>query len=367
MSLATIQFLRQQGAKVIVISKIGRPKGWDNSETLFPAAKRVADLLSLKLVSSDDSLPEYHGVPHFVFFTGDIRKKENRELLKRSPVHDIILLENIRFYDEEAQCDRGFGKLLAELGDMYVNDAFAVSHRSETSVTLLPELLQAYAGLNLEKEITAMQKVLQLKANPFVLIMGGIKISDKIAALKNLGASADSILIGGGLANLFFAARGYEIGKSKVELEKIGLAEEILRNYKSKLVLPVDVVVSREDYSGVRVCKPTEVKKDEAIYDIGPKTVLEFSKDIKSAKKMVWNGPLGVSKVKSFANGTMSIALLFASKCDKDCFGLIGGGDTLQAVSEAKVIEQISFVSTGGGAMLEYLGGDQLPGIKALN
>ena len=372
MALATIEFLYGQGAKVIILSKTGRPKtsaDWasrDLSESLKPAAELLAQLLHKKPLATASKIPVYDA-GQLVFFTGDIRLKENQEIIKNAAQKDIILLDNMRFYPEEEGCDREFGKVLASLGDLYVNDAFAVSHRAETSVTVLPTLLPAYAGLNLENEIKSLDKVLKIATRPFVLIMAGIKISDKIGILRNLGKSADAILIGGGLANLFFKVKGYEIGKSRVETEKADLAEELLRNYKESLILPVDVVVAKPDFSGVRVCAPIEVKSDEVIFDIGPETILEYSRYIKTAQKMVWNGPMGFFEQKQFSNGTKSIALIFASKCDENCFGVVGGGDTLEAIEAAKVGQHISFISTGGGAMLEYLAGETLPGIAALN
>lgn len=370
-SLDTIVFLQSRGAKVIIISKLGRPKEsskWedrDQSESLRPVAELLANKLGKKPLAVSSKIPSYD-IGHLILFTGDIRLQENLDLVKSAPQKDIILLENIRFYPEEAALDRNFAKWLAELADYYVNDAFAVSHRNETSVSVMPEFLPAYAGINLEAEIKSLNKVIELKANPFVLMMAGIKISDKIGVLRNLGKSADKILLGGGLANLFLKAKGYEIGKSKVETEKQDLAEELWRNYKDKIVLPVDAVVAKEDFTDVRVVTVDKVKKDDLILDIGPQTIYEFSKHLKTAEKMVWNGPMGLFENRTFSQGTMSLALLFASKCDDRCYGVVGGGDTLEAIAAAKIGEHISFISTGGGAMLEYLAGEKLPGIEAL-
>lgn len=371
-SLETIKFLQEHGAKIIAISKLGRPKksdnweGRDQSESLRPVAEHLANLLGKKPLAVSNKIPKYD-VGHLILFTGDIRLKENLQVVKEAPQKDLILLENIRFYPEEETLDQNFAKLLASMADIYVEDAFAVVHRTETSVSELPKFLPAYAGLNLEREIKSLDKAMELKASPFVLMMAGIKISDKVGAIRNLGKDANHILLGGGLANLFLKSKGYEIGCSKVETDKQSLAEELLRNYKDKIILPIDVVVGSEDYTNPRVVMIEQVKKDDLILDIGPKTILEFSKYIKNAKKMVWNGPMGLFEKKPFSQGTMSLALLFASKCDENCFGVAGGGDTLEAIAAAKIGEHISFISTGGGAMLEYLAGEKLPGITALN
>jgi phosphoglycerate kinase len=400
MSLQTIEFLRKNGAKIIIASKTGRPKSGfgeisakessgmqlsataqfgsarsgsaekstpDQSESMLPAAKHVADILKMKLAVYEDHLPNYDVVGHLIFFTGDIRQPKHLQALKDSAPKDIVILENMRFYPEEEACDPQFAKTLANVADIYVNDSFAVDHRSETTVSLMPHYLPAFAGLNLEKELNALNKILSLKQHPFVLIMGGAKISDKIETIKHLGKLADKILIGGGPANLFFFAKGLEVGKSLFEKEKVELAKELLRNFKDKIVLPLDVLAANPDFSNPKVCDANAVKKDQTIFDIGPKTILEFSKHIKVARKMVWNGPLGFYEHKIFSHGTMSIAEIYASRCRGQAFGIIGGGDTLSAMSQAKVLDQIDFASTGGGAMLAYLAEEKLPGIEALN
>jgi phosphoglycerate kinase len=372
MSLATIEFLHKHGAKIIIISKMGRPKEFgDVAETLLPAAKKIAELLDKKLIISKNELPPAAGSAavargEIIFFSGDIREQKNLEALKNATDKEIIILENIRYYPQEEACDHEFAKKLASLGDIYVQDAFAMAHRNEASLTLLPEYLPAFVGLNFEKELKALGSALTLKKHPFVVLIGGAKISDKIGTIKNLGKSADRILIGGGPANLFLLAKGFEIGKSICEKNQLAIARELLRNFKEKLILPADVIVAREDFSHARVCAVKDVKKDEAIFDIGPQTILEFSKHVKSAKKMLWSGPLGLYENKTFSHGTISIAEVFASKCKGRAFGLIGGGDTLSAFARAKVIDQVDFVSTGGSAMLQFLAGEKLPGVEAL-
>ena len=364
-SAASIEFLHSQGAKVIVASKIGRPEGMDLSESLIIPAKHLAELMHKKLVVAKDRMPDYE-LGHLVFVPGDIRQEQTLELVRSASARDIIILENIRFYSEEQNNDPAFAEKLASLADIFVFDAFAMAHRNEVTVSMLPSYLPAFAGLTLESEIKALDKLLTLKAHPFIAMMGGAKISDKVGAIRNLGKHADHILVGGGPANLFLFAKGYEIGKSICEKDSLGLAKEIMRNFKSKLVLPLDVLVAKPDFSNPHFVKIDQVKKTEAIFDIGPKTILEFSKYIKAAKKMVWNGPMGHYEIKSFSHGTMAIAELFASKCQGNAYGVVGGGDSVGALTRAKVLDQVDFVSTGGGAMLDYLAGDKLPALVVL-
>jgi phosphoglycerate kinase len=369
-AVPTIKYLHENGAKVIILSKTGKPQADDHRETLLPHANRLGELLNLKTVVFRDTLPDYD-VRHLIFYTGDIRDKKNRELLKNAPQKDIILLENVRFYPEEKNLDLQFAQDLSSIADFYVNDAFAMTHRNESSVTLLPKLLPAYAGLNLEKEIKTLDKFLNLKAKPFVLIIGGAKISDKVETIRELGRSADQIMLGGGPANLFFLAKGYEIGKSICEREALMEAQEFLRNFKGKIVLPLDLVVAKQNKDGnfvdIRVVMPDKVLKDEWILDIGPKTILAYAKYIKAAKKILWGGPMGLFEQKPFSHGTMTMALIFAAKSKGPAFGLAGGGDTLEALHAAKVFEQVDFVSTAGSAMLDFLAGKDLPGLKVLD
>ena len=365
-ALPTIQYLLEHDAKVIVISKIGRPKkSFDPEQTLAPAAKRFAELLNRPFVSIDADLTNASAAG-VLFFTGDIRKPDQIVMVKDAPQHSLIVLENIRFYPEEENCDPNFAALLASLGDYYVNDAFAMSHRTEASVSMLPKLLPAFAGLELEKELAALRKLTTMQANPYIAIMGGAKISDKIETIRTLATVADQVLIGGALANLFLKAKGFEIGVSYCELDKISLAEELLRNFKDKIVLPKDVIVSDPSKQHIAIVSSDSVKPDQAIYDIGPKTILAYARVIKTAKKLVWNGPLGLFEDRSFSTGTMSIGRVFASRCQGFAYGVAGGGDTLEAINIAQIADQMDFVSTGGGAMLDFLAGKTLPGVAAL-
>jgi len=364
-AIPSIDYLFKQGAGLVIISKSGRPKGWQEEYSLKPIAEYLAKLLSKNFVSTKEYSDQYFN--EVVFFESDITKEGAVEIVKKLSKKNIVILENLRFYTQEEEPSPAFAKLLASLAEIFVNDAFAMMHRNEASISLLPKYIPSFAGLNVEKELNALNKLLTLQANPFTVIIGGAKISDKVGAIKNLGKSARYILVGGGPANLFFLSQGFEIGKSLCEKEELDVASDLMRNYKGKIVLPVDVVVAKAiDHEQVRVCKPTEVLKDEAILDIGPQTTLLFSKIVKESKKMVWNGPMGLFEEKKFSHGTMSLALIFAARCKGFAYGIVGGGDTLDALNQARLLEQIDFVSTAGGATLEYLAGESLPGLKAL-
>jgi 3-phosphoglycerate kinase len=361
-AIPTIEYLLKRGSKIVILSK----NGHDHNESLELVAQRLAELLNRKLVVAEDKMPEYDA-HHLIFFKGDLRDQKNLDLIKSASDRDIVLLENIRFYEEEKEGDIDFAKHLASLGDIFVSDAFAMMHRNEVSVALLPNYMPSYAGLSVEKELKGLNNILNMKANPFIVVMGGAKITDKVGAIKNLGRKADQILLGGGPANLFFLAKGYEIGQSICERDQLKLAEDLLRNFKSKIILPVDVIAADpKDITKMRVCAPDKVKKSEAIYDIGPKTILEFSKYIKPAKKLVWNGPMGWFEKPQFSHGTLSMAMVYSSRCKGQAFGMVGGGDTLEAVNKAKVAEHIDFISTAGSATLDYLAEQELPGLKAL-
>lgn len=365
-SMPTIKYLLEHGAKVIVLSKIGRPKkSFDPAESLAPAAKRLAELLEYSYVATADVMPAA-APKQLVFLSGDIRNADIQAGVKSAPQGSLTVLENIRFYPEEENCDPGFAKMLASLGDVYVNEAFAMDHRAEVSVSMLPKIIPGYAGFQLAREVQAMDKVMTLPSRPFIAIMGGAKISDKIETIRNLAQQADAVLIGGALANLFQLAKGYDIGVSYCEKEKVALAAELLRNFKDKIHLPTDAVAAFADGSTPHIAGVTALKPDEGMFDIGPETILEYATIIKTAKKLVWNGPLGKFEEKQFSTGTMSVARVFAGRCKGFAYGVVGGGDTIDAINQAGIADQIDFVSTGGGAMLEYLAGKKLPGIIAL-
>lgn len=366
--IPTIKFLRQHGCKVIVCAHLGRPKGsWNEKFTMKPVAQQMADILKLKFVETNRKLPDY-GVNHLIFYTGDIQQEQHRRILWNIPDKDIVFLENIRFYKGEEENSAFLGKHLASLADIYVNDAFGVSHRKAASVVAVAKHLPSFAGLLMEKEIKSLQHVLRAPKKPFVFLMAGIKISDKAKTLENVGKRADKIMLGGGIANLFFLAKGLEIGLSKVEKEAEKLAWHIEKNFKDKIILPSDVVVanSKMEKSSIRSCEVYDVKKNEVILDIGPKTIMAFAKELKKSKTIVWNGPLGYFEKKPFDTGTMALAKLIGGMSKGKCFGVVGGGETVNAVREAGQQDYIDHLSTGGGAMLEFLAGEKLPGLEAL-
>jgi len=366
--IPTIKFLYGKGNKIIICGHLGRPKGhWDKKFSLEPVGKLLADLLGLKFIDTDHRVPDYH-IPHMIFYSGNIEEQKHQEQLKNIPAKDIVLLENLRFYSKEDENDAKFAQVLANLADVYVNDAFGVDHRKAASVSAVAQYLPSYAGLLLEKEIKSLESVLKHSKHPFVLMMGGIKISDKVATIENLGKKADKILLAGGLANLFFLSKDLEIGLSTVEKEAARIAWQLEKNFKDKIILPVDVVVANEkmDKESIRVVTPYEVGKKEMILDCGPKTILIFANELKAAKTIVWNGPLGLFEVKPFHTATMALARVVGGVSTRKAYGVVGGGETVDAIRQAYQFEHIDHVSTGGGAMLEFLAGNKLSGLFAL-
>lgn len=366
--LPTIHLLRAQNCKILLCGHIGRPDGKTLPEfSLRPVAEHLAKLLKLAYGESDHG-SRYKDAASLLFFPGDIRKESERIRVRAASSHAIVFLENLRFYPEEQAGSTFFAKQLASLADVYVDEAFSVAHRKDASIVAIAKYLPSYAGLQLEQEITNLDRVLKRPKAPFVVMMGGAKISDKIKTLTNLGKKADTLLVGGGLANLFFAARGYEIGKSKAEHESVKLAWQTDKNFKGKIVLPVDVVVANSalDKSSIRTCAPHEVKKNELILDSGPKTILAFAKVLKEAKTVVWNGPLGFFEHKPFHHSTMALGRIVGAVGKGRAYAVVGGGETVDAIRQAGQAEYVDHLSTGGGAMLEYLAGTKLPGITAL-
>lgn len=352
-ALPTIQYLLDNNAKVILVSHLGRPKGKFNMEySMKPVAKRLSELLGKQVIVADDVIGE------------DAKAKASA--LKDG---EVLLLENVRFHAEEEKNDPDFSKELASLADVFVNDAFGTAHRAHASTTGVASYLPAVSGFLIEKELNFMGGALENPERPFVAILGGAKVSDKIGVITNLLDKVDSLLIGGGMAYTFIKAEGYEIGKSLLEEDKLELAKDLIEKAKQKgvkLLLPVDTVVSAELKSGVpyEVVDIEKMPNDKIGVDIGPKTIEEFSKVIKDAKTVVWNGPMGVFEIREFAKGTEAIA-----KAMSECSGttIIGGGDSAAAVEQLGYADKVSHISTGGGASLEFLEGKVLPGIAALN
>lgn len=348
-ALPTIRYLLNQGAAVILISHLGRPKGQVREDLrMDPVARRLSELLGQEVVKVDDSIgPEVEAAA------------------ARLNSGQVLLLENLRFHKEERENDPTFAAKLAALAELYVNDAFGAAHRAHASVSGVPAHLPAVAGFLMEKELNFLGAALERPEHPFVAILGGAKISDKIGVVENLLSKVDALLIGGGLANTFLKAQRYEVGESLVEEESLPLAREIVSKAGKRLVLPEDVVVADafEAQARAKTVSVDEVPAGWRILDIGPKTVELFGERLASAKTVVWNGPMGVFEFPRFAQGTVAIAQKLAQI---EAMTIIGGGDTAAAVRQAGLADKMSHISTGGGASLEFLEGTTLPGVAAL-
>ncbi len=352
-ALPTIKYLSGKGAKVILCSHLGRPKGEFNMKySLAPVAKRLSELLGKEVKMANDVI-------------GD-SAKETVASLKDG---DICLLENVRFHKEEEKNDPEFAKQLASLADIYVNDAFGTAHRAHASTAGVAAYLPAVCGYLIEKEISIMGKALADPARPFVAILGGAKVSDKIGVIENLLDKVDYLIIGGGMAYTFLRAKGCCIGTSICEEEKLDLARTIMEKAQQKgveLLLPVETVVAKEfnETSDSKTVSSEEIPEDYMGMDIGPKTIELFSDVIKKAKTVIWNGPMGVFEMPKFAVGTKAIAKALS---ETDAVTIIGGGDSAAAVAQLGYADKMTHISTGGGASLEYLEGKVLPGIACLN
>lgn len=353
-TLPTIKYLIEQGAKIILASHLGRPKGQVVEEfRLTQVAKRLSELLGGKPVAKADET------------VGDAVKAQVEKLNNG----DILLLENVRFYPGEEKNDPEFAKQLAELADIYVNDAFGAAHRAHASTEGIAHHLPAVSGLLMEKELEVLGKALQEPERPFTAIIGGAKVKDKIGVIENLLNIADNILIGGGIAYTFFKAQGYEIGKSLVDEEKLDLALGFIEKAKEKKVnfyLPVDIVVG-DDFSedaNVQVVDVDKIPADWEGLDIGPKTREIYADVIKKSKLVVWNGPMGVFEMDKFAEGTKAVAQACA---ETEGYTILGGGDSAAAAEKFQLADKMNHISTGGGASLEFMEGKALPGVVALN
>lgn len=352
-ALKTIDYLMDQGAKVVLMSHLGRPKGVYKPEfSLKPVAEKLEELTGKKVV----------------FF--DIESPVNDDTVKASKDFDgsILLLQNTRYDAGEEKNDPDLAKKLATHGDIYVNDAFGTAHRAHASNVGVSEILPAVAGFLVENEIRYIKENLDNPKHPFVAILGGAKVSDKIGVIENLMNKVDKIIIGGAMANTFLKAQGYDMGKSLVEDEKIDLAKDLLKESKDKnveILLPVDLVMtdSLDDSNLIKTVKLGEDKADLMAVDIGEESIKNFSKAIKDAKLVIWNGPMGVFENKDFAKGTFEIAKAVA---ESDAVSIIGGGDSSLAVKLSGYEDKVTHVSTGGGASLEMMEGKELPGIKCL-
>ena len=354
-ALPTIKYLIENNARIILLSHLGRPKGEAKKEfSLAPVAKELSKLLNkdVKFLQSnlvvDDNVKD--------------------EVLKLKD-GEVALLENTRFRNEETKNIDDFSKELAELGDLYINDAFGTSHRAHCSNVGLCKFLPSAVGFLVEKEISIMGKALSNPERPFVAILGGAKVSDKITVIENLIEKVDSIIIGGGMAFTFLKSLGYSVGKSLLEDDKVDFAKELIEKAKSKnvkILLPMDVVVSKEfsNDSEFKTVNIDSIEDDYMGLDIGEKTVKLFSDEISNAKTVVWNGPMGVFEMSNFAKGTFEIARAIA---ESEAISIIGGGDSASAAEKSGYKDKITHISTGGGASLEFLEGKILPGINSID
>ncbi|MCL4466425.1 MAG: phosphoglycerate kinase [Chloroflexi bacterium] len=348
-ALPTIQYLLQHGAAVILVTHLGRPDGKVVDKLrLDPVARRLEELLGGTVIKAPDSVGP-----------------EVRQIASGLRPGQVLLLENVRFHPEEEANDAVFARQLAELADVYVDDAFGTAHRAHASTSGVAAYRPAYAGFLMEKEIDTMGRALENPERPFVALIGGAKVSTKIGVLNNLLDKVDRLLIGGAMANTFLRAQAYDTGKSLVEEDKVGLAEELLRKGDEKLLLPVDVVVASKPEAGAetKVVPVSGIPAEMLVVDIGPETIQTYADVVANAKTVVWNGPMGIFEVPEFARGTRAMAEALASS---QALSIVGGGDSVAAVEQMGLADKITHVSTGGGASLEFLEGRTLPGVEVL-
>ena len=355
-SLPTLNYLIKNKASVIIISHLGRPNGKDKNFSLYAIANYLSRKINKKVKFIDDCLGT----------------KVKEEISKIKP-GEVILLENLRFYSEEEENDIKFAEELSKYGDIFVCDAFGALHREHASVHMLPKLMKklgknSVAGFLVEKELFYLDKSIKNPERPFLVILGGNKISTKINVINNLLEKVDKLIIGGGMANTFLKSQNINIGKSKVEYDKIDFACEMLKKSKEKgieVILPTSLVVTDpETRKIIKIVDKGNIPENMENADIGPETIKNFSKEIKKTKTIFWNGPLGIYEIENFSKGTIKIAKLIASLNNKT--SIIGGGDSVAAISKAKVKNKINHISTGGGAFLDLIGGKNLPGLEEL-
>lgn len=355
-AIPTVKYLMDNGARVILMSHLGRPKGegYESKYSLKPVAARLSELLEVKVNFAEEG--QVVG-PEAVRMSSELKDGE------------VLLLENVRFVKGETKNDKEFASKLASIGDIFVNDAFGTAHRAHSSTAGVAEFLPSVAGYLIEKEISIMGKALQEPDRPFVAILGGAKVSDKIGVINNLIEKADKIIIGGGMAYTFIKAMGMEIGKSLLEADKTEYAAEMIKKANSrgvKFLLPVDTIVAKEFKADAEnmVVSIDRMPSDQMGLDIGPKTIELFSSEIKDARTVIWNGPMGVFEMPAFAVGTKAVAEALSKVKGTT---IIGGGDSAAAVEQLGYADKMTHISTGGGASLEYLEGLELPGIAVLN
>ena len=351
-SLPTIKYLLENNCAIILCSHLGRPKGEFKPEfSLKPVAKELANLLGKEVIMAEDVIGE------------DAKTKATN--LEQG---QILLLENVRFHKEETDNDAEFAKELASMAEIYVSDAFGTTHRAHASTAGVAEFLPAVSGFLIEKELKFLGNAISNPERPFVAILGGAKVSDKIGVIDSLLEKVDTLIIGGGMAYTFFKAQGYEVGNSICELDKLDLATNLMKKAEEKgvkLMLPIDTKVGKEYKADTesKTVKYNEIPADWEGFDIGEETIKMFVEELKNAKTVVWNGPLGLFEFDQFAIGTNSIAKALAVI---NCTTIIGGGDSAAAVKKAGLEDKMTHISTGGGASLEFLEGKNLPGIECL-
>lgn len=357
-ALPTIKKILNDGGEVILMSHLGRPKdGPEEKFSLKHLVPHLADLLGQHVEFADDCIG-----------------KEAVEKAKDLAKGQVLLLENLRFYKEEEKGDKDFAEKLAALGDIYVNDAFGTAHRAHASTAVIAQFFPGAKcfGYLMASELANAEKVLNDAAKPFTAIMGGAKVSDKIELIERLLDKVDNLIIGGGMAYTFAKAQGGQIGKSLVEEDKLGLANELIKKAKAKgvnLLLPTDSVIA-DNFSNdahTDIAQNDNIKAGWMGLDIGPDSIKAFSKVVKESKTILWNGPMGVFEMEKFEQGTKAIAEAVVKATEDGAFSLIGGGDSAAAVAKFNFTDEVSYVSTGGGALLEYMEGKELPGVKAIN
>ena len=352
-AIPTIQYLIEQGAKVILASHMGRPKGQVVEELrLTPVAKKLSELLGKEVAKADEAYGEV--------VEAQIAKMNDG---------DVLLLENVRFYPGEEKNDPELAKAFANLADVFVNDAFGAAHRAHASTEGIAKYIPAVSGFLMQKELDVLGKAMSNPERPFTAIIGGAKVKDKIGVIENLLDKVDNLIIGGGLANTFTKAEGYEIGTSLLEEDKIELAKSFMKQAEEKGVkfyTPIDAVIAPKFGEDVesKVVDIDAIPSDWMSLDIGPKTAALYSDVIKNSKLVIWNGPMGVFEIDKFANGTKTVAEALANS---DAYSVVGGGDSAAAAEKFNLADKMSHISTGGGASLEFIEGKELPGVVALN
>lgn len=352
-ALPTIQYLIENGAKVILASHLGRPKGQVNEDMRLNAvATRLSEKLGKNVIKTDEAYGP----------------KVQEEISKMNE-GDVLLLENVRFYPGEEKNDEALAKEFAALADVYVNDAFGAAHRAHATTAGIAKFIPAVAGFLMEKEISVLGKALSNPERPFTAIIGGAKVRDKISVIENLLEKVDNLIIGGGLAYTFLKAKGYEIGQSLLEEDKIDLANEFMQKAEAKGVkfyMPIDAIIADKfgEDANTQQVDIDGIPADWQALDIGPKTTALYADVINSSKLVIWNGPMGVFEIDKFAQGTKGVAQALA---DSDAYSIIGGGDSAAAAEKFGLADKMSHISTGGGASLEFMEGKELPGVAVLN